>query len=87
MQYLFSALQDSVSPLQKLSAGREDDALTSAFEGEIGGMLRDIILDPLCKDIEMDLRLHAHSHLQLDERNPFRQQGSKLQDLSPFLQA
>ncbi|KAG0442674.1 hypothetical protein HPB47_015638 [Ixodes persulcatus] len=30
------------------------------------------ILDKLCKDIETDLRLQTHSHLQLDDRNPFR---------------
>ncbi|KAG8233309.1 hypothetical protein J437_LFUL013779 [Ladona fulva] len=30
------------------------------------------ILKPFCNDIETDLRLHVHSHLQLDDRNPFR---------------
>ena len=30
------------------------------------------LLQPLCRDIETDLRLHIHQHLQLDDRNPFK---------------
>jgi len=30
------------------------------------------LLDTLCRDVETDLRLHIHMHLQLDSRNPFR---------------
>jgi WASH complex subunit 7 len=32
------------------------------------------ILRPLCQHLETDLRLQAHSHLQLDDRNPFKVQ-------------
>ena len=41
------------------------------------------ILDPLCQHLETDLRLQAHSHLQLDDRNPFKVGG--LGDVSAFL--
>jgi hypothetical protein len=40
------------------------------------------IVNRLSKDIETDLRLHIHSHLKLDDRNPFR---VGLKDRSPFL--
>ena len=40
------------------------------------------LLVPLCRDIETDLRLHIHMHLQLDDRNPFK---VPLRDLSAFL--
>lgn len=30
------------------------------------------MLDKLCKEIEKDLRLSVHTHLKLDDRNPFR---------------
>ena len=40
------------------------------------------LLEPLCRDIETDLRLHIHMHLQLAERNPFK---VPLKDLSAFL--
>ncbi len=30
------------------------------------------LLQPLCREIETDLRLHIHMHLQLDDRNPFK---------------
>ena len=40
------------------------------------------LLDTLCRDVETDLRLHIHMHLQLDSRNPFRVAS---QQLSTFL--
>ena len=30
------------------------------------------MLQPVCREIETDLRLHIHMHLQLDDRNPFK---------------
>ena len=29
-------------------------------------------LAPVCRQIETDLRLHIHQHLQVGDRNPFR---------------
>ena len=40
------------------------------------------LLDPLCREIETDLRLQIHLHLQLDDRNPFK---IGLKDLSQLL--
>ena len=43
----------------------------------------DQILDPLCGALETDLRLQVHSHLQLDDSNPFR---NGVKTLQSFLQ-
>ena len=40
------------------------------------------ILDPLCRDVETDLRLHIHSHLAVSDRNPFK---TGVKDLAKFL--
>ncbi len=40
------------------------------------------ILDRLCRDIETDLRLHIHSHLEVSERDPWK---NGLQDLAAIL--
>ena len=34
--------------------------------------MKEKILDPLCQEVEKDLRLSSHLHLQLDDRNPFK---------------
>ena len=39
-------------------------------------------MEPLCRAVETDLRLSIHTHLQLDERNPFK---VTLQDITHFL--
>ena len=50
-------------------------------------MFRDRVLDPLCKDIETDLRLQVHSHLRVGDNNPFKSGSSAtICDLSAFLQ-
>lgn len=40
------------------------------------------LLDKACQEVETELRISTHSHLQLDSRNPFQ---SPLRDLSPLL--
>lgn len=39
---------------------------------DLKGMLGKQILEPVCREIETSLRLHVHSHLKLDEVNPFK---------------
>lgn len=44
-----------------------------AFDGLILSFhLPQHLLDKLCKEIEKDLRLSVHTHLKLDDRNPFK---------------
>ena len=53
------------------------------YRSEIMQMLSDEIIDPLCRDIDLDLRSHIHSahDIQLDRENPFK---SGLRDLGKF---
>jgi len=57
--------------------------LVQDFEKEVSQALTDNIIAPLGRDIETDLRLHIHSHLKLDDRNPFH---VGLVDRTPLLE-
>ena len=39
---------------------------------QVSGHMKKCVLDPLCQEVEKDLRLSSHLHLQLDDRNPFK---------------
>ena len=82
LHYTFYALKDVVIDIMNLKHLDEPLALRNQFENEIWAYLNEKILNPLCHDLETDLRLHVHSHLRLDEHNPFK---IGLQDLSHFL--
>ncbi|XP_076340851.1 strumpellin and WASH-interacting protein isoform X2 [Tachypleus tridentatus] len=79
IHYMFGALRDCVPPMLVTRHEVSPQVLLDNFDKEIYGHLKEHLLDPLCRDIETDLRLHSHSHLQLDDRNPFRV------GLTPFL--
>jgi len=34
--------------------------------------LKDKIINPLCRDIETDLRFHIHAHLKVSDRDPWK---------------
>ena len=76
------ALQDVFNPLGNVQHLEDAKWLCDDFETEMIGHLKEKILDPLCRDLETDLRLSAHSHLKLVDNNPFR---TGLEDLSLFL--
>ena len=83
LHYTFYALKDVIRGIMDLKHLTDPLALKRKFEDEIWMYVKNKILNPLCYDLETDLRLHVHSHLKLDERNPFK---SGLQNLSQFLQ-
>ncbi|KXJ13474.1 WASH complex subunit 7 [Exaiptasia diaphana] len=56
--------------------------LDDLYENAVDAHRLHHFLQPLCRDIETDLRLHIHQHLQLDDRNPFK---VGMRDLSHFL--
>ena len=82
LHYTFFALRDVVYELMDVKHLDDYLALRNEFEKEIWGYLEDKLLNPLCHDLETDLRLQVHSHLSLEENNPFK---VGLQDLSHFL--
>ncbi|RMX41703.1 hypothetical protein pdam_00019853 [Pocillopora damicornis] len=82
IHYMISALGDCVPVLQRVKHEPSPQVMLELFEKEIGDTLHENLLQPLCRDIETDLRLHIHQHLQLDDRNPFK---VGMRDLSQFL--
>eukprot|EP01137_Pigoraptor_chileana_P013132 Opistho-2@66313 len=82
LHYMVSALRDCVPLLRKAVHLEGTSTLVEAYEKELDDLLKTNLLDPLCREIETDLRLHIHSHLQLDDRNPFK---VGLKDLSHYL--
>lgn len=82
IQYILSALRDCTFPLSSAKHVETVGQLKNAFTDEIKNYFKEKVLLPLCRDLETDLRLQAHSHLQLDDRNPFK---VPLHDVSAFL--
>ncbi|CAI8002431.1 WASH complex subunit 4 [Geodia barretti] len=83
LHYMFTALRDCV-PSIKWSRHQESPAvLLDLFDKEVSGHMKRCVLEPLCQDVEKDLRLSSHLHLQLDDRNPFK---VGLHDLKHFME-
>uniref|UniRef100_A0A8C4QNR8 WASH complex subunit 4 n=1 Tax=Eptatretus burgeri TaxID=7764 RepID=A0A8C4QNR8_EPTBU len=83
LHYMFAALRDCVLPMAYARHMESPQALLDTFKKEIRETFQEHVLDKLCKDVEKDLRLSVHTHLKLDDRNPFR---VGLKDLFPILQ-
>ncbi|KAG8185393.1 hypothetical protein JTE90_018615 [Oedothorax gibbosus] len=85
IQYMILALQDSVESILATRHESSSEVLLQSFQNELFSTLKKNLLDPLCSDIETELRLHCHYHLQLDDRNPFRKEKGNRKDFSHFL--
>ncbi|XP_078001541.1 WASH complex subunit 4-like [Glandiceps talaboti] len=83
IHYMFGALADCVPAMTQVKHLPSPDVLMQAYNKEIWSTLKDHLLDPLCRDVETDLRLSIHTHLQLDDRNPFK---VGMKDLCQFIQ-
>jgi WASH complex subunit 7 len=81
LQYVFTALQDINEPMRKI-VHEDSSTFVEQFKAEIERALLEQIIDPLCRDIETDLRLHIHSHLKVADRDPFKQ---GVRDLARFV--
>ncbi|XP_019624304.1 PREDICTED: WASH complex subunit SWIP-like [Branchiostoma belcheri] len=81
IHYMFAALRDCVAPMQHSKHLDSPQTLLNIFDKEIMDSMHEHMLDRLCRDVETDLRLSIHTHLQLDDRNPFR---TGLMDLRQF---
>eukprot|EP00003_Mantamonas_plastica_P021923 TRINITY_DN3625_c0_g1_i4.p1 TRINITY_DN3625_c0_g1~~TRINITY_DN3625_c0_g1_i4.p1 ORF type:complete len:1053 (-),score=451.78 TRINITY_DN3625_c0_g1_i4:39-3197(-) len=82
LQYLVTAMRDPVILLKSVIHFEDNNHLLQKYIDTLETNISETIVKPLCLDIETDLRLHIHSHLQVSERNPY-QTGMK--DLSRFL--
>ncbi|XP_034032903.1 WASH complex subunit 4 [Thalassophryne amazonica] len=72
IHYMFSALRDSVPNMLHAKHMESCNQLLECYDEEIMDVFNEHLLDKLCKEIEKDLRLSVHTHLKLDDRNPFR---------------
>ncbi|XP_043569200.1 WASH complex subunit 4 isoform X3 [Chiloscyllium plagiosum] len=81
IHYMFSALRDCVPPMMHARHLESTQVLLESFDKEIMDVLNEHLLDKLCKEIEKDLRLSVHTHLKLDDRNPFK---VGIKDLTDF---
>ncbi|OXB69309.1 hypothetical protein ASZ78_015709 [Callipepla squamata] len=66
------ALRDCVPAMMHARHLESYEVLLECYDKEIMEVLNEHLLDKLCKEIEKDLRLSVHTHLKLDDRNPFR---------------
>ncbi|KAG9490492.1 hypothetical protein GDO78_006044 [Eleutherodactylus coqui] len=81
LHYMFSALWSCVPAMMHARHLESYNILLKCYDKEIMEVLTEHLLDKLCKEIEKDLRLSVHTHLQLDERNPFK---TGMKDLAHF---
>ncbi|KAJ8262124.1 hypothetical protein GJAV_G00162500 [Gymnothorax javanicus] len=72
IHYMFSALRDCVPSMLRTRHLESCDQLLESYEVETMQVFKEHLLDKLCKEIEKDLRLSVHTHLKLDDRNPFK---------------
>ncbi|XP_070267060.1 WASH complex subunit 4 isoform X3 [Myotis yumanensis] len=72
LHYMFSALRDCVPAMMHSRHLESYEILLDCYDKEIMEILNEHLLDKLCKEIEKDLRLSVHTHLKLDDRNPFK---------------
>ncbi|XP_048356544.1 LOW QUALITY PROTEIN: WASH complex subunit 4 [Sphaerodactylus townsendi] len=72
LHYMFSALRDCVPAMMHSRHLESYEMLLESYDKEIMDVLNKHLLDKLCKEIEKDLRLSVHTHLKLDDRNPFK---------------
>jgi len=82
IHYMLGALRDCAPQLNLTRHEEESFKMADSFKKHVMEDLEQHLLLPLCKDIETDLRLSIHRHLQLDDRNPFK---VGLRDMSQFL--
>nr|CAB3267668.1 WASH complex subunit 7 [Phallusia mammillata] len=72
LSYMFDVLEDITSRLLRCKHLASPQQLVQTYRDEMNGYVRQNLLDVICKEIENDLRLSVHTHLKLDDRNPFR---------------
>ncbi|XP_059490838.1 WASH complex subunit 4 [Neocloeon triangulifer] len=65
LKYIFATFHDCSSAMQHLQHIEKPEILQNQFKNEMFTALKLKLLDPLCQEIETDLRLRVHSHLQV----------------------
>ncbi|KAJ6238183.1 wash complex subunit 4 [Anaeramoeba flamelloides] len=84
LQYLLHAFGDCGRLLQTVEHLEEKDQLKDRYIQIVMKLINSSIIKPLCIKIETDLRYHAHSHLEVKEKNILKKKG-KITDYSLLL--
>jgi len=71
LQYMFAAFRDII-PYFSRSVHIETKEFLKIYSNEVNNALKVHIIKPLCESIEIDLRYHIHSHLDVEVRDPFK---------------
>jgi WASH complex subunit 7 len=81
LHYILAATRDII-PLFTRAVHVDPKVLIDGYKVELEDALKNQILVPLCRDIETDLRLHIHSHLEVSVRDPLK---TGIKDLARFV--
>nr|XP_002122062.1 WASH complex subunit 4 [Ciona intestinalis] len=81
LHHMFAALEDCVVGMKRSKHLSSPQLLVDAYKEVVHRSLRHHLLDKICKEIENDLRLSVHTHLKLNDRNPFKSSIKSLRQL------
>jgi WASH complex subunit 7 len=82
LQYLLSALGDPLPLLRDVAHQDDHEEFARAYQRDCERFIEDCIINPLCRAVETDLRLHIHSVVL--QQVSLRSQSS-VKDLSRFI--
>eukprot|EP00727_Mastigamoeba_balamuthi_P006130 m51a1_g2136 hypothetical protein (1117) ;mRNA; f:1715146-1719480 len=81
LQYLLCSLED-VIPLMRKAIHMDPAQMLARYKAEVDAHVRTQVLEKLEQAVDADLRLQTHSHLQVADRNPFK---DGIPDIARFL--
>mmetsp|Transcript_32874 Transcript_32874/g.82567 ORF Transcript_32874/g.82567 Transcript_32874/m.82567 type:complete len:1186 (-) Transcript_32874:28-3585(-) len=81
LPYMFAALNDCARVIDE-ARHTDPSKIRDRFCKKVIASLRQEIIARVCDSIEIDLRLHIHSHLKVSDRNPFKK---PVQNFAPFV--
>lgn len=79
---MFCAFYDSLQVIIQSKHSISPMKLKGSFENEILEYLKVCIIKPICHKVETNLRLYAHSHLQMNEKNAYH---LEIEDYLPII--
>jgi len=71
LQFMMSSLEDCAPYLKSAVHLENSTTLYKSYRDETIEIFKENFLEKLFKNVENDLRLSVHTHLKLDDRNPF----------------
>jgi WASH complex subunit 7 len=71
LPYMFAALNDCTRVIDE-ARHNNPQMIRDRLAKKVISLLRQEVISRVCDSIEIDLRLHIHSHLKVSDRNPFK---------------